>query len=85
MKVKIYDTHVNTKDDYYHFDVVVIDKTQEEVEEYAKAYLIEIGVEFINITQNRCLFCHEEVAEESILKEIENKGYYIIPMQGCLK
>lgn len=83
MKVKIYDTHVHTKDSYYHFDVVVIEKTQEEVESYAKKYLDEIGVEFTTIEQNRCLFCHEEIADESVVKNIQTNGYYIIPMQGC--
>jgi len=38
VKVKIYDTHVNTKNAYYHFDVLVSEKRQEEVEAYAKIY-----------------------------------------------
>ena len=85
MKVKIYDTHVSTKDAYYHFDVVVLEKTQEEVEAYAKAYLEEIGVEFTSIVQNRCLFCHEEMADKMVIESIGKHGYYIIPMQGCPK
>ena len=85
MNVKIYDTHVNTKDAYYHFDVVVKDATQVKVESYAKAYLEAIGVEDAQITQERCLFCHEELANQGAIDAIENKGYYIIPMQGCPK
>lgn len=85
MKVKIYDTHVNTKNAYYHFDVLVSEKRQEEVEAYAKIYLEEIGVTFENITQNRCLFCHEEVADEEVIQNIKNNGYHIIPMEGCPK
>ena len=85
MNVKIYDTHVNTKDAYYHFDVVVKDATQVEVESYAKAYLEAIGVEDAQITQERCQFCHEELANKGAIDAIENKGYCIIPMQGCPK
>jgi len=85
MKVNVYDTHVHTKDSYYHFDVVVENKTQEEVEAYAKKYLKEIGVEFASISQNRCQFCHEEMANEKMIESIEKNGYYIIPMQGCPK
>ena len=85
MKVKIYDTHVNTKDAYYHFDVVVKEATQAEVESYAKAYLMVIGVEDVEITQERCHYCHEELASPYAIEEIKNQGYYIIPMQGCPK
>jgi len=85
MKVQIYDTHVNTNDTYYHFDVVVVDKTQKEVEVYAKEYLKKIGVDFGKIFQNRCNFCHEEIASETMIKAIKTHGYYIIPMQGCPK
>ena len=85
MKVKIYDTHVNTNDAYYHFDVVVQDSSQEEVENFAKKYLEAIGVEKAEIRQERCLFCHEELANQGAIDAIERRGYYIIPMQGCPK
>ncbi len=85
MKVKVYDTHVNTKNAYYHFDVVVQDATQDEVEAYAKKYLEDIGVEDTEITQERCYFCHEELANQDVIGTIAYRGYYIIPMQGCPK
>ena len=85
MKVKIYDTHVNSKNAYYHFDVVVKNATQDEVESYAKAYLKAIGVEDAQIVQERCQFCHEELADQDTINSIENNGYYIILMQGCPK
>ena len=85
MKVKIYDTHINTKNAYYHFDVVVKNATQDEVENYAKVYLKAIGVEDAQIVQERCQFCHEELANQGAIDAIENSGYYIIPMQGCPK
>ena len=85
MKVKIYDTHMNSKDAYYHFDVVVKDASQVEIEGYAKAYLEAIGVEYTHITQKRCQFCHEELANQEAIDAINNEGYYIIPMQGCPK
>ena len=85
MNVKIYDVHANTQDGYYHFDVVIKDATQAEVESYAKAYLKTIGVKNAQITQEHCQFCHEESANQEIMDAIENKGHYIIPMQGCPK
>lgn len=85
MKVKIYDTHVNTKNAYFHFDVVVKKATQDEVESYAKAYLKTIGVADAHIVQERCRFCHEEIANQATIDAIEKRGYDIIPMQGCPK
>lgn len=85
MKVKIYDTHVHTATNYYHFDVVIKEATQAEVEAYAQEYLAKIGVDFNIITQNRCLFCHEEVADLLVVENIEKYGYHIIPMKGCPK
>lgn len=83
MRVKIYDTHVRTDDSYYHFDVVVENATQQEVENYAKEYLDKINVKEGEISQKRCEFCHEEIAEQKAIDEIMKKGYFIIPMQGC--
>jgi len=85
MKVKIYDTHVNTKDAYYHFDVVAKEASQTEIERYAKEYLKAIGVSDADITQECCQFCHEELANQGAIDAIERRGYYIIPMQGCPK
>jgi len=85
MKVKVYDTHVNTKDAYYHFDVVVKNASQIDVEKYAKKYLNDIGIEDAEITQERCQFCHEELANQGAIDAIGAQGYYIIPMQGCPK
>lgn len=84
MQVKIFDTHVKTIDDrYYHFDVVVTDKSQQEVEDFAKQYLSSIGVEHTEIVQNSCKFCHNEVASKDMQDEIDQNEFYIIPMQGC--
>ncbi|PHS30475.1 MAG: hypothetical protein COA92_09605 [Sulfurovum sp.] len=85
MKVRFYDTHVNTKDAYYHFDVVVEEATQKEVEHYAQVYLEAIGVQEVKIIQERCQYCHEELGNQGAIDAIEAKGYYIIPMQGCPK
>lgn len=85
MKVKIYDTHVNTQDTYYHFDMVVENSTQNDVEKYAQDYLKAIRVKQAEMVQERCQYCHDELANQGAVDAIENRGYYIIPMQGCLK
>lgn len=84
MKTHVYDTHVKTQNgDYYHFDVLVSDKTQKNVESYAKHYLSSIGVDEAEVSQNACHFCHSELAKSEIKAIIEKDGFYIIPMQGC--
>ena len=83
MKVKVFDTHVKTKDGkYYHFDVLVENSTKEKVELYALEFLDSIGIKHTNIEQKACDLCHMELAELKTAKEIENKGYSIIKMEG---
>lgn len=84
MKTHVYDTHVKTiKGDYYHFDVLVSDKTVKNVGEYARRYLESIGVDEAEVSQNSCNFCHSEVANPGVKSAIDGMGFYIIPMEGC--
>jgi len=84
MKTHIYDTHVTTKDgSYYHFDVLVTDDSVDRVVEYANIYLDSIGVSQSEINQNKCHFCHSEMANPQVIMELERDGFSIIPMQGC--
>ena len=84
MKVKIYDTHVHTSNgNYYHFDVVVKEATQEEVQMYAMKYLSSLGVTDYDIKQKRCLYCHEEILDENLHDTIIKDKHFIIPMEGC--
>ncbi|GAB3025431.1 DUF2024 family protein [Bowmanella dokdonensis] len=83
MQVLVYDTHVHTAGGYYHFDVLVSEQTKAGVTDYAAAYLKSIGVGQGQIRQQRCDFCHAELANPAVRATISERGYAIIPMQGC--
>ena len=84
MQVHVFDTHVNTSNGHYcHFDVLVDDNNVDSVKQYAQDYLSSIGIQAEEVNQNRCVFCHSEVASEPVLNHIKQHGYFIIPMQGC--
>jgi Domain of unknown function (DUF2024) len=36
-----------------------------------------------NLSLKECNFCHIETATEDMVTAINEKGYYIIEMQGC--
>ena len=84
MKIHVYDTHVQTTTGtYYHFDVLVSDATQSRAAEYAQQYLHSIGIAPNAVDQQRCDFCHSEMANPEVKKAIEANGFYILPMEGC--
>lgn len=84
MQVLVYDTHVNTKSgEYYHFDVLVTEEKRHQAAQFAGAYLRDIGVSEAEISQQRCDFCHAEMANAAVRSSIEQQGFAIIPMQGC--
>jgi hypothetical protein len=79
MKIHVYDTHVHTTSgQYIHFDVLVTDENVKQVDQYAKQYLASLGVEIDNIKQSRCNFCHSEIANPKVQKNIASQGYSII-------
>ncbi|GAA0371684.1 DUF2024 family protein [Bowmanella denitrificans] len=84
MQVLVYDTHVHTKSGaYYHFDVLVTEDARHRAGQFADAYLRDIGVHEAEISQQRCDFCHAEMANAAVRSSIEQQGFAIIPMQGC--
>ena len=63
MQVHVFDTHVNTASGHYcHFDVLVDDSHINSVKHFAEEYLKSIGIQTSEVKQNRCVFCHSEVA-----------------------
>ncbi|TDF39667.1 DUF2024 family protein [Alteromonadaceae bacterium M269] len=84
MNVHVFDTHVtDTNGNYYHFDVIVDDANTKDVDRYVKNYLNSLNVTEKTIEKSTCGFCHSEPATEQMIKDIQTKGHYILPMQGC--
>jgi len=81
-QVKVFDTWVEGKNDTLHFDVCVSadSKDAENIAlKLAEEYLKSRG-ESGKVTSSECQFCHvEPVAEPSLVKQIEEKGGFIIP------
>ena len=81
-QVKVFDTWVEGKNDTLHFDVCVNAdaKDGEQIAlKLAEEYLKSRG-ESGKVTSNECQFCHvEPVSEPSLVKQIEEKGGFIVP------
>ena len=84
MTIKVFDTHVRTKDGrYLHFDVLIDSNDAELAKSYARRFLVEQGVEDDDISQDICRFCHVEPSNPVVAEAISKQGHYIIKLQGC--
>jgi hypothetical protein len=86
MKVAIWDTYVEKKDgSIMHFDIVAPIHIREEknIHTFGKDYLQLKNQENQPLTSKECTFCHIEEATDEMKESIEQRGYYIIEMQGC--
>ena len=85
-KVNVWDTYVTKKDGtIMHFDILapVEIKDTTIVYNYGKEYLKTKGQEGQPLNSKQCRLCHMETLRPSWEKEIEEKGYFIIEMEGC--
>ncbi len=83
MNVKIFDTHVRTRDGrYLHFDVVTASGDNAQASQIASDWLAARGLAADEIQQSRCQYCHSEIATPSVVDAINKQGYYIITLQG---
>jgi hypothetical protein len=86
MKIAVWDTYVTKKDGtIMHFDIFVPDTLKDEVKifNFGKEYLKSKNQINQTLTSNECRFCHIEQAPTHVIKEIEQKGYYIYEMENC--
>ena len=84
MQVKVYDTHVRTRDGrYLHFDVLVPGEDGANAPAYAVEWLGSRGIQTQDVQQSRCEFCHSEPASPEVEQSFRQQGYAIIPLQGC--
>ncbi|MBM7060735.1 DUF2024 family protein [Pseudomonas sp. UL073] len=84
MDVKVFDTHVRTRDGrYLHFDVLTHGGDVERATGFARRFLADRGLQDADVEQSECLFCHSESAPPEVAAAITQQGYFIIPLQGC--
>lgn len=86
MKVAVWDTYVTKSNGaIMHFDIIAPSevKDEETIHKYGKEYLKLKEQSAQTLTAKECSFCHIETASAEMVSEIEQKGYYIIEMQGC--
>lgn len=85
-KVNVWDTYITKKNGaMMHFDILVpvsiVDTTI--VYQYGREYLVTKGQEGQQLTSKQCRLCHVETLRPSWEKDIQDKGYSIIEMEGC--
>ena len=85
MNCDVFDTYVTKANgEQIHFDIIVPSGTQHEaVLAFGKNYLDEVGVEDGAVTVEQCRFCHVEQATSEMKQAIDEKGYFILAMEGC--
>lgn len=86
MKVAVWDTYVTKKDgSIMHFDILAPDEISdlETIYAFGKDYLKSKDEESSDLTAKECNFCHIENATKEIVEGVEQKGYFIIEMEGC--
>jgi hypothetical protein len=86
MKVAVWDTYVTKKDgSIMHFDILAPDEINdlETIYAFGKEYLTTKDQDGSPLSATECNFCHIERATPGIEQGINEKGYYIIEMEGC--
>ncbi|KXX71125.1 DUF2024 family protein [Flammeovirga sp. SJP92] len=84
--VNVWDTYVTKKDgNTMHFDIIApVEITDpEHIYNYGKAYLKLKGQEGQPLSSKQCRLCHIESLKPEWEEEINQKGYFIIEMEGC--
>ena len=83
--VAIFDTYVKRPSGpTMHFDIVVPAALEpKKVYEFGLEYLKSKQVETSHFSTKLCNFCHLEVPTDLMKKDIREKGFHIIEMEGC--
>jgi len=85
-KLNVWDTYVTKKDGtIMHFDILapvqILDK--ETIYTYGKDYIKTKGQEGQPLSSEQCRLCHIESLRPEWKEDIDEKGYFIIEMEGC--
>ncbi len=85
MNCDVFDTYVNKPDgELMHFDIIAPAGTQhEKALAFGQEYLTAVGITEGKVTAEQCRFCHVEQATPEMRQAIEQKGYFILVMEGC--
>ena len=85
-KVNVWDTYVTKKDgSIMHFDILAPVEISDPstIHKYGKEYLSSKGQEGQPLSAKECRLCHIERLRPDWESAIQEKGYYIIEMEGC--
>lgn len=85
MQAAVFDTYVTKKEGgLMHFDIIVPQYTPvDRVILFGQDYLNRRGQMGQPLTTNECQFCHIEQATEPMQEAFNEKGHFILEMQGC--
>ncbi len=86
MKVSVWDTYVKREDGkVMHFDILVSNEFNDEqiILNYGAIYLKTKAFKTEHISSKACNFCHIEHATDSIMEDIQNRGFSIIELENC--
>ena len=84
MNVDVYDTYVRTVEgDLLHFDVLLPAGDGIRARQYAYQWLRSIGRNPQETTLEKCHYCHSESSDPETQLQIDQYGYFIIPIEGC--
>lgn len=85
MKIDVYDSYADSPTrGKMHFDVFVESGISADVAlKYGQQWLKSVGEDPASLVQSRCNFCHTESANPAVKKVVEEKGFYILKMEGC--
>ena len=85
-KVNVWDTYVTKKDGrLMHFDIIAPLEISDSaaIYKYGKEYLKSKGQAGQPLTSKQCRLCHIENLRPEWEEQINDKGYFIIEMEGC--
>lgn len=85
-RVNVWDTYVTKKDNsIMHFDIIAPAEITDTntIYTYGKSYLDSKGQAGQPLSAKQCRLCHIESLQPEWEAKIEEKGYFIIEMEGC--
>ncbi|MEO1031933.1 MAG: DUF2024 family protein [Bacteroidota bacterium] len=86
MKIAVWDTYVKRENgSLMHFDILVPNDltNEQDIYNYGNDYLKSKPFKTGILSSKECRFCHIGHGTETMINDIENRGYSIIEMENC--
>lgn len=85
MKIDVYDSYFTNKNgQLMHFDVFVPhNTTPQQALAFGQQWLESLAENGAELKQEKCNFCHSELANPKVAQTIATNGYFIYQMEGC--